>query len=240
MDEIQSTTISISIASALPRASPAPSTPPCWPRCSTLAGFRSGLRLRINPCAPYNALNYGLGLSSCTFRAYLQGMVGAFPYTCVAVYAGMIISSVDDINSLFTYTSTAWYCVYAAFAVACVLSCIAIVRYTSAEMKAAVRLAPAQGGDGDGIDGGHGVDHEGDFGDLPPDSTMFGTFTSRAGDDGSGEGGRNGRGGMGTFDEIAVAREPLLGGPDSRSKHSPVAGRPVQGSKGMASSVVNV
>lgn len=43
-------------------------------RRATILGFRA--RLRINPVAPYNALNYGLGLSSCTFRAYLQVMLG--------------------------------------------------------------------------------------------------------------------------------------------------------------------
>lgn len=43
-----------------------------------IPGFR--FRLRINPMAPYNALNYGLGLSSCTFRAYLQVMQGALAH----------------------------------------------------------------------------------------------------------------------------------------------------------------
>lgn len=174
--------------------------------------------------APYNALNYGLGLSSCTFRAYLQGMVGAFPFTCIAVYAGMLISSVDDIDSLFTYTSTGWYCVYAVLGVACVLSFVTIVRYTSAEMKAAVRSAPRPAG-GDRVDG------EEDFGELPPDSTMFGTFTSRS-DCGEGEEGGRGNAGAGgeeeeameTFDEIAVAREPLLGG-DARRKNGVAAER---------------
>lgn len=191
--------------------------------------------MRINPCAPYNALNYGLGLSSCTFRAYLQGMVGAFPYTCVAVYAGMLISSVEDIDSLFSYTTPGWYCVYAVFAIACIASCIAIVRYTSAEMKAAVRAAPRQGGGG----GGDGVDGEDDFGDLPPDSTMFGTFTSGAGDDAGPNRDRE----METFDEIAVAREPLLGGAgvDSHQKQPQLAPEPIQGAKpGLSTSVVHV
>lgn len=189
--------------------------------------------MRINPCAPYNALNYGLGLSSCTFRAYLQGMVGAFPYTCVAVYAGMLISSVEDIDSLFSYTTPGWYCVYAVFGIACIVSCIAIVRYTSAEMKAAVRAAPRQRGGG-----GNGVDGEDDFGDLPPDSTMFGTFTSGTGDEG---GGLNRDREMETFDEIAVAREPLLAAADSRQKHPQLAAGPMKGAKGeLSTSVVHV
>ncbi|CAM9551057.1 unnamed protein product [Ectocarpus sp. 6 AP-2014] len=188
-------------------------------------GRRIIILLRINPMAPYNALNYGLGLSSCTFRAYLQGMVGAFPFTCIAVYAGMLISSVDDIDSLFTYTSTGWYCVYAALGVACVASFVAIVRYTSAEMKAAVRSAPIPAG-GDRVDG------EEDFGELPPDSTMFGTFTSRSecgsgmegGEGNAGAGGEEEEEAMETFDEIVVAREPLLGG-DARRKNGVAAER---------------
>lgn len=110
-------------------------------------------------------------------------------------------------------------------------------------MKAAVRTAPRQGGGDDGDDFNHGVDGQDEFGDLPPDSTMFGTFTSRAGDDGGGQGGQGGRNGereMGTFDEIVVAREPLLGGTESRQKHSPVAARPIQGAKGLSTSVVHV
>lgn len=147
-------------------------------------------------------------------------------------HAGMIISSVDDIDSLFTYTTTGWYCVYAALAVACVVSFVAIVRYTSAEMEAAVRTAPRRGV---GVDGG-GVDGEDDFGELPPDATMFGTFTSRQGGDG-GDGGDAGEA-MGTFDEIVVAREPLLGG-ESRRKDGP-AGGPVPAVNGLANSVVHV
>lgn len=192
--------------------------------------------------APYNALNYGLGLSSCTFLAYLQGMVGAVPFTCVAVYAGMVISSVEDIDSLFTYTSTGWYCIYAALAVACLVSFIAIVRYTSAEMKAVVRSAPreadaaaaGEGGNGGDINGG--VDGEDDFGELPPDSTMFGTFTSREGIDGADADGI-GRARPVEMDEVVVAREPLLGGDQRRKKGS--VRDSMQGNKG-ARSVIDV
>lgn len=172
-----------------------------------------------------------LFLHSCLSpHSCLKGMAGAVPFTCIAVYAGMIISSVDDIDSLFTYTSPGWYCVYAALAVACVVSFVAIVRYTSAEMKAAVRAAPRFGDDGGDTNGG--VDGEDDFGDLPPDSTTFGTFTSRGGDDG-GEGG-----GDGGDDEVVVAREPLLGG--DRVKNGPVGTRPVPMAKGRLNSRVEV
>lgn len=160
-------------------------------------------------------------------------MAGAVPFTCIAVYAGMIISSVDDIDSLFTYTSPGWYCVYAALAVACVVSFVAIVRYTSAEMKAAVRAAPRLGDDDGGGGANGGVDGEDDFGELPPESTTFGTFTSCGGESG-GEGG-----GGDEDDEVVIAREPLLGA--ERQKNGPVGARPVPGgAKGRLSARVEV
>lgn len=156
-------------------------------------------------------------------------MAGAVPFTCIAVYAGMIISSVDDIDSLFTYTTPGWYCVYAALAVACVVSIVAIVRYTSAEMKAAVRAAPRLGDDGVDANGGvDGLSGEDGFGDLPPDSTTFGTFTSCGGDDGASR----------DEDEVVVAREPLLGG--DRPKSGPVGARPVPAAKARLNSRVEV
>lgn len=160
-------------------------------------------------------------------------MAGAVPFTCIAVYGGMIISGVDKIDSLFTNTTPGWYCVYAALAVACVVSFVAIVRYTSAEMKAAVRAAPRLGDDGgDDANGGlDGINREDDFGELPPDSTTFGTFTSRGGED-------DGEGGGGDEDEVVVAREPLLGG--DRHKNGPVGARPVPVAKGRLNSRVEV
>lgn len=165
-------------------------------------------------------------------RLVLKGMAGAVPFTCIAVYAGMIISSVDDIDSLFTYTTTGWYCVYAALAVACVVSFVAIVRYTSAEMKAAVRSAPRQGDNGGDVNGGvDGINLEDDFGELPPDSTTFGTFTSRGGDGG-------GEGSGADNDEVVIAREPLLGG--NRQKNGPVGARPVPVANGRSNARVEV
>lgn len=207
--------------------------------------------MRVNPLAPYNALNYGLGLSSCTFRAYIEGMVGAVPYTCLAVYAGMLVSSVEDIDSMFSHTSPMWYSLYAMLGVFCLLSLFALVRYTAAEMKAAVVSSPTlpmeatdcDDGDGDlgDMESRRGRDPssvprsnnnggEGRGGYLPEqpsrDSTMFGTFTTRGEEDGSD--GREGEGEgeeMTTFDDSVVSREPLLGvGGESFRGGKPVAG----------------
>lgn len=155
-------------------------------------------------------------------------MVGALPYTCLAVYAGMLIGSVDEIDSLFSHTSAGWYCVYAGMGILCIISFAALIRYTAAEMKAAVAATSGQstasggGGGGGGMGGGNNdplragaaEEGEGAFGNLPPDATLFGTFTSR-------EGGRGIEGVEGeemkTFDESTVARLPLLGGDPRRN-----------------------
>lgn len=141
---------------------------------------------------PYNALNYGLGLTSCTLGDYLMGMMGAIPFTCVAVYAGMVISSIKYLDTMFSHTDTLWYCIYAAFGVVCIVSCVALVRYTAAEMKAAVADAPQSpdGGDGSGASQvGCRGDDEDDFGPLDEErATLFGTFVSREAG-GGGEGG---------------------------------------------------
>lgn len=149
-------------------------------------------------------------------------MVGAVPYTCIAVYAGMVISSVKEIDSLFSHTTAGWYCVYAVLGVFCFISFAALIRYTAAEMKAAVDATPRHGpvGGAGGSNGGdpsrEGAAEEGEggeFGDLPPDSTLFGTFTSHDGSRGV-EGGEGEE--MKTFDEGNVDRAPLLGGDPRR------------------------
>lgn len=139
-------------------------------------------RLRINPMMPYNALNYGLGMTACRFDDYLVGMVGAVPYSAITVYAGMVISSIKDMNSIFSQESTLWYCIYGALIIVCVSSFIAIALFASAEMKVALDASSSPqamvhlGGDRDyGGDSGNpelSVFRDGD-------STAFGTFVAR-------------------------------------------------------------
>lgn len=219
-----------------------PSTSKC-PNVNLAPPFRAH-RLRVNPLAPYNALNYGLGLSSCSYRAYIEGMVGAVPYTCIAVYAGMVIGSVDEIDSLFSHTTAGWYCVYAVLGIFCFISFAALIRYTAAEMKAAAATTPAHvpvGAPG-GVGNGNGSSREGaaeegqgEFGGLPPDSTLFGTFTSHDGargvDGGEGEE-------MKTLDGAAVDRLPLLGGDPRRHDVGVEGKRRNQG--GRLSSLVDI
>lgn len=164
-------------------------------------------------------------------------MVGALPYTCIAVYAGMVISSIEDINSMFSHTSTLWYCIYAVLGVICLISFVALIKYTAAEMKAAVAAAPrlSTGPDDDGLRG----DGEADFGELPGDATLFGTFTSRdgvgvgvrvggVGVGGVGVGGDTGDEEMQTFgdgDGDGVSNiAPLLGGGEAHRRSDAAGG----------------
>lgn len=117
-------------------------------------------------------------------------MVGAIPFTCVAVYAGMVISNIEELDTMFSHTSALWYSIYAVFGILCLISCIALVRYTAAEMKAVLANAPVRGRDGGGIaeaggianeGAGYRTDDEDAFGQLEEDqgATLFGTFVSR-------------------------------------------------------------
>lgn len=137
--------------------------------------------------------------------------MGAVPYTCIAVYAGMVISSLEEINTMFSHTSVMWYCIYGVLGVICVISFVALIKYTAAEMKAAVAAAPRPTAAEDGECAG---DEEADFGELPRDATLFGTFTSNNRVGGDAVGGDTGGEEMQTFgdgDGDGVARAPLLG-----------------------------
>ena len=109
----------------------------------------------------------------------MEGLLGALPYTCVAVYVGMILTNIDDFESLFTHTGVAWYCVYASFVLACILSFVLVVKYTKAEMDAAASVGPLAAADYYDINHAPG----GEGAAIGNDSTVFGTFTSSVRDD---------------------------------------------------------
>lgn len=137
---------------------------------------------------PYNALNYALGLSLCSLYDFVLGMLGALPFSAASVYAGMVIDDINDIENMFSHTGTVWYLIYASFALLFVVSCVALVVYTGAEMKALVcpprnkQGVYLSAGDREGSDVGDGAQSEGDRGFMGVtrglDSTTFGTFVS--------------------------------------------------------------
>lgn len=163
--------------------------------------------------------------------------MGAVPYTCIAVYAGMVISSWQEIDTMFSHTSVLWYCAYAVLGVICVISFVTLIKYTAAEMKAAVAAAPRPTAPEDGERAG---DDEADFGELPRDATLFGTFTSNNRVGGDAVGGDVGGEEMQTFgDGDGVARAPLLGGDAHRRGDAGIVGGANGGGR-KTSSIVDV
>jgi len=59
-----------------------------------LEGFKIVLLLRLSPVFPFNFLNYALGLTTVTFRAYMLGAVGMLPGSVVYAYYGMLAGDV--------------------------------------------------------------------------------------------------------------------------------------------------
>ena len=59
-----------------------------------LEGFKIVLLLRLSPVFPFNFLNYALGLTTVTFRAYLLGAIGMLPGSAVYAYYGMLAGDV--------------------------------------------------------------------------------------------------------------------------------------------------
>jgi uncharacterized membrane protein YdjX (TVP38/TMEM64 family) len=63
-------------------------------------GFKMVLLLRLSPVFPFNILNYALGLTSVSFRAYLLAtLLGMLPGTLMYVYLGTLAQSVADLFS---------------------------------------------------------------------------------------------------------------------------------------------
>lgn len=132
------------------------------------------------------------------------------PFACVAVYAGMLISNIEDISNVFSHSSVLWYFIYAILAVVCIVSCVVLVRYTAAEMAAVASATKpaslhrrARWGRNDGnLDRDrYDEDDSGKIEEL--ESTTFGTFVAR--DTVLGSDGR-----QGTELGEGVARTPLL------------------------------
>jgi len=55
--------------------------------------------LRLVPIIPFNALNYGLGLTRVSFADYLVGSIGMIPGTLLYVYSGKVAGDVAELAS---------------------------------------------------------------------------------------------------------------------------------------------
>jgi uncharacterized membrane protein YdjX (TVP38/TMEM64 family) len=57
-------------------------------------GFKIAFLLRMTPVVPYNLVNYGLGLTSIRFAAYVAASAGMLPAIILYVYYGKVIGDV--------------------------------------------------------------------------------------------------------------------------------------------------
>jgi uncharacterized membrane protein YdjX (TVP38/TMEM64 family) len=55
--------------------------------------------LRLVPVIPFNALNYGLGLTRVSFADYMVGSIGMLPGTLLYVYSGKVAGDVAELAS---------------------------------------------------------------------------------------------------------------------------------------------
>ena len=98
-----------------------------------LEGFKIVLLLRLSPVFPFNFLNYALGLTTVTFRAYMLGAIGMLPGSVVYVYYGMLAGDVIALASGVTSNSGVSYYV------TMILGLVATVLVTMVIIQAARR-----------------------------------------------------------------------------------------------------
>lgn len=72
-------------------------------------GRKIVLLLRLVPIIPFNALNYGLGLTRVSFADYLVGSIGMLPATLLYVYSGKVAGDVAELASGATVSQGAGY-----------------------------------------------------------------------------------------------------------------------------------
>lgn len=68
-------------------------------RAVAAEGRRIVFLLRLVPVIPFNALNYGLGLTKVAFRDYLVACLGMLPGTLLYVYSGKVAGDVAELAS---------------------------------------------------------------------------------------------------------------------------------------------
>jgi uncharacterized membrane protein YdjX (TVP38/TMEM64 family) len=68
-------------------------------RAISAEGLKIVFLLRLVPVVPFNAINYGLGLTNVAFRDYLIACVGMLPGTLLYVYSGKVAGDVAELAS---------------------------------------------------------------------------------------------------------------------------------------------
>jgi uncharacterized membrane protein YdjX (TVP38/TMEM64 family) len=97
-------------------------------------GTKVVLLLRLSPLVPYNLLNYALGVTTISYRAYLAGSIGMLPATVLYTYYGKVIGDVTAVVAGAAPARGVEY--YAFLLVGLVATAAATVMITSAARKA--------------------------------------------------------------------------------------------------------
>jgi uncharacterized membrane protein YdjX (TVP38/TMEM64 family) len=97
-------------------------------------GAKVVLLLRLSPLVPYNLLNYALGVTGVSYRAYLAGSIGMLPATVLYTYYGKVIGDVTAVVAGAAPPRGVGY--YALLTVGLVATLAATVMITSAARKA--------------------------------------------------------------------------------------------------------
>lgn len=83
--------------------------------------------LRLVPIIPFNALNYGLGLTRVSFADYLVGSIGMIPMTLVYVYSGKVAGDVAELASGASVSQGAGYYAFLGLGLAATIAVTVVV-----------------------------------------------------------------------------------------------------------------
>ncbi|MFP8879169.1 MAG: TVP38/TMEM64 family protein [Myxococcota bacterium] len=83
--------------------------------------------LRLVPIIPFNALNYGLGLTRVSFADYLVGSIGMIPATLMYVYSGKVAGDVAELASGASVSQGAGYYAFLGLGLAATIAVTVVV-----------------------------------------------------------------------------------------------------------------
>jgi uncharacterized membrane protein YdjX (TVP38/TMEM64 family) len=106
-------------------------------------GARLVFLLRLSPAVPYVLLNYVLGVSRLSFRAYLLGLVGMTPTATMYVYAGKVVGDLALLASgAAAPRRTAYYVLVTSGLVATVVATVLVTRAAKRALQQSIGAAP--------------------------------------------------------------------------------------------------
>jgi uncharacterized membrane protein YdjX (TVP38/TMEM64 family) len=101
------------------------------------------LLLRLSPAIPFNALNYGLGVTAVSGRHYVLGsFLGMLPGTFLYVYLGSLAGSVAEISAGTEVPTAGRIALWSVGGIVTLVSVVLVARAARAELR---RSLPEQG-----------------------------------------------------------------------------------------------